>query len=124
MGHKRDKDGIDWSLMPFLKEDNPLARKLFFMKLKKFNKKAAQWGYEIRFTYDFKQRIVKPTPEARVDSKHPDGKGFWKTFIVEYRNNYLNDLANQIIYEAISMQDKMPYLKRLWKFCYFWLNYP
>jgi hypothetical protein len=124
MGHKRDKDGVDWSLMPFLKEDHPLARKLFFMKMKRFNRKAEKWGYETRFYFDFQRHIVCPQPYAYLDRKKPSTNGFWNTFKVEYRNNYLNDLAGQIIYEAISMQDKMPYLKRLWKFCYFWLNYP
>jgi hypothetical protein len=120
---KRDKDGIDWSIMPFLKEEHPLAKKLFFLKLKKFNEKAEKWGYKTRFSYDFQQRIVIPYPHSYLDAKDLNVNGFWNRFIIKYRNNYLNDLANQIIYEAVSMQDKIPYLKRIMKIIYFYLNY-
>ncbi|MCH4148013.1 MAG: hypothetical protein LKF33_06260 [Prevotella sp.] len=107
---------------PYLTYDHPLAKKLLFEKIKKYNRKAKKWGYETRIEYNVKYRTAVPSPliTYRID---PNG-GFFKNFKNGYRNKYLDDLGCQIIVEVTNLRLKIPLWKRYWLFVSLWLNYP
>jgi hypothetical protein len=111
-------------LWPYLSEPHPLAKKLLSQKIRRYNRRAEQWGYNTRVEYNIKTFIAIPSPLTTY--KFPEG-GFWKGFGARlkagYRNKYLDDLGGQIIDESCNMRQKMPTWKRYWKFVYFWINY-
>jgi hypothetical protein len=105
----------------YLAEESPMARKLLFLKIAKYNHNAKKWGYDTCVYFEFDRRIVNFRKPLRY--RQPVRDTFWCRFRTGYRNACLDDLAGQIVQEAVELNVYIKTWKRYAKLLYFYLNY-
>lgn len=105
----------------YLDKDHSWAKKLLFLKIRKFNDKAKKWNYDCVIRYDMTKKIVRLS--KLIEFKVPKDGSVIDGYKCGYRNQYLFDLEQEILMEGTSLNYRSNFFRRVFDFIRFFINY-